>query len=230
LGAYALSPHGKYLIYSINYDRIHIRSIESGKEYDFPAPSRFSTDDIVFSKNSETVTYNSGGSIYIANFPDFTTKQVIKNPGFLAPVGWLSENQNLLAIGYVEKAGGGYLYTIDLLSGQIQKSSAIKDIVGFVMLAPNKQQILFRDNIIDSTSRGVFISNLDGTGHRLLLYYDALDDLNDLNSLAWSQDGKWVLISLYGSNNSYINLLVNPVTCESYRLDVTDWAIDQWIN
>jgi Tol biopolymer transport system component len=125
------------------------------------------------------------------------------------------------------------VFLVDLTSGEVKDllSNISKDSV----LSPDQKRIAYLSPILGTTAEGLFVANIDGSQQRLILFYftEFLGIYHPLEKINWSPDGKWLLITLNSfasdiDQNSEVNLLVNPTSCQYYRININDKIIDAW--
>jgi hypothetical protein len=221
-----LSPDGTTIAYyKSDEQKIVLDNWIVGQEAVIPLETYVYPDGIIFSDDSSEISFQISRSIRTINTRNLKTEFEI--PQTLSPIRWLEKGQILLAIQYVPKSGGGYLYTVNAITGETNSLLTGQKIIEFVSVSPDKKQIVYSDSIVDTNSQGLFISSIGSKDRRLLLfpngpYY--------LRSISWSPDGKWLLIDLFNAGHPTKHVLLDPLTCEAHLLNIGDVVISQWVN
>lgn len=221
-----LSTDSKYLVYVEEKDEsIHLINTITEDESVINEGDGF-VDNIIFSQDSERMTFSKGGEIYQTYLPKMETKNIPYSGDYAYISDWIEENKKILDISFLPKASAGTIYLYDIETGEKVKAFGLETTPIIPVVSPDKARILYGDTLQSIMTSGIFIADLDGKNKRLVSVN------KNVNSVTWSPDSKWVIISTSSSEDwrETVNILVDPVTCDSYLLPLNGWDVRSWTN
>lgn len=221
------SPDGSQVLFSQG-DGLYIENIITGEMLRIPGTipgdifALWSPDGmhIAFLRADDQTSYPN---IYIIN-PDGTgTQKITAQVGDYYLLGWLPDSSALF---FTELTRAGYtLKKLELASGTISEFFAPKG--GHIdAITPDGNKVVFQE-LMDETTSGLYISNLDGSDRRLIASasLSASPENWGFGQAKWSPDGKWMAIAIYTTTANIGEtsmILVNPATCQIVPLPYTD--------
>ncbi len=222
----AFSPDGSMMIqYDKQTHNVYLVNLRSGevKEY---AWSKAPSNRILWLTGSDLITYGSDDGIYISHI-DGTGLYKVNGTGTETLLsGWLPDGQRLLVsrTGYKNPM---LLQLLDIANGETKDLFSYNSSYGIAAIpSPDGGRVLFDDIVTGTQQQGIFIANLDGSNKRLIASFWRMQ----IGSYTWSPDGKWVIISVTDvkHGNEITNFLINPDSCQTFRLSNIDWAVRTW--
>jgi eukaryotic-like serine/threonine-protein kinase len=107
-------------------------------------------------------------------------------------------------------AGTHDLYKIPVLGGPEQQ--LVHDVDGAVSFSPDGKQMAFIRGVAREHKLGIYMANVDGTGERQVASLPALLIRPFMNGVAWSPDGRTVLVPWfrYPENKKFLLTSISP--------------------
>lgn len=219
----ALSPDGRYVSF-VDSAGLHVRSIEDGA--DVLLGSGYSP---VWSPSSERLVFLENG-LWVANADGTQRSAIPGNYADLAGVaGWLPDEQHLVVL--ANTPAGMQVQQVNIHTGAAQDLFVIDSLKSaFAKLSPDGTWLAYSANVFGSIQKGIYISQLDGSGTRLIAQPG-----NEVIFItgAWSPDSRWLLLNPYSTVGTapgqHNPLLVDTRSCQLRVLpgvlgNVIGWA------
>jgi Tol biopolymer transport system component len=218
----ALSPDGTRLLYT-DERGFHLFDLLTGQDsvlgVDGYAP--------MWSPDGSQILYTSFPGLYVMQ-ADGSGSHAIDVAGaeIAPPIGWLPDNRTII---YSLMTGEGFAFVMrDLDSGETRQLFSVQNKWGFGTVSPDGQWIAFLDRMFGA-GYGVFISRLDGSERRTV----AAGDIPMLYRLAWSPDGRWLLVNTQDYRPSdttaaYRPILIELSTCRVIALPDVHGDVEGW--
>ena len=177
-----------------------------------------------------------GSQILYTSFPGLSVMQADGSGSFeidvagaeiAPPIGWLPDNRTII---HSVMTGEGFSFiTRNLDSGETTQLFSVQNKWGFGSVSPDGQWIAFLDRVFGA-GYGVFISRLDGSERRTV----AAGDIPMLYRLAWSPDGRWLLVNTQDARPSeavpaYRPILIELSTCRAIALPDVHGYVEGWV-
>jgi hypothetical protein len=226
LGPFAFSPDGTMIVY---YDwqayKGHTTNLYNGEEKEYlwnKAPS----SRISWLIGSDLIAYGSDDGIYISHVDGTGLYKINGTDAEDLLGGWLPDGQHLL-VSRTSYKNPMRLQMVDIASGETKDRFPFYESYGIAAIpSPDGKKILFEDAVTGTQQQGIFIANLDGSERHLIASFWRMQ----IGSYTWSPDGKWVIISVTDvkHGNEITNFLINPDSCQTFRLSNIDWAVRAW--
>ena len=224
----SLSPDGKWVAMNeSNGPGITLLDVASGVKTSVPNTTGEDYHP-VWSPDGQMLAFVRGTSgVYTIRRDGSGLKRAVDGSRIRSLAGWLPDGAGLVITSL--GPGGSTVQTVDLSSGAIHDQFTLNNAKGgFVQLSPDGKRVVFSEMVVGLPSYGIYVSNLDGSGKRLLAGLES----GAASSGAWSPDGKWLALevsepdSLTGPAGT---LLVQVDTCQAWLVpgvqgSVTGWA------
>jgi hypothetical protein len=224
-GSGALSPDGKELAYATSAG-IVVQDIATGKSVvvSSVSPKGVVEGNLFWSPDGQQIAYVGAGDakadgIFLVS-SDGTSQRQLSNLGYESIAGWSPDGQKLYYA-----IPGLILKEIDVSSGLSQDLFELTD---SSPKYPNPVESPDGNWIAYIGSAGLYEMRMDGTKGHLLIDHRLLDySIGGFSRIAWSPKSDWLAVNMTNSQESENGvLLLNPVTCEAYRLSGVSGVVD----
>jgi Tol biopolymer transport system component len=153
-------------------------------------------------------------NLYVMDSDGEHRRQVTKGPEYELLAGWSPDNAHLFYA--VPSSAGRRTEVLDIETGSAEDLFVVglKEVPS---ISPDGRQMVHLDRVFGEASYGLYLRSIEGSEPRLLAYVDG----QTISAGIWSPDGKWILISAYGSDEMFPTLqltVINVNTCQVIRL------------
>ncbi len=205
----SLSPDGKRVVYSGVDNQLHVRDLETGEDTILEGATGY---DLRVSHDGKFIAVVDKGNLNIIGLDRSNPRHIPINAVTFALAGWSSDGTKV----YITTPGprGFTLQTIDILTSEVNDLFVLEDSSRkepFATISPDGNWVAYRGQ----ENTGLYIVRTNGTGSRAVMERIPLT----VSSIAWSQDSKWLGISLANLNSGErIVLILQPESCRSFLL------------
>ncbi|MGH2618976.1 MAG: TolB family protein, partial [Anaerolineales bacterium] len=223
-GSPALSPDGNHLIYN-DQGGFHSLDLSTGQDsllgVDGYAP--------IWSPDGSQILYTSFPGLSVMQADGSGSHEIDVGAAEITQlVGWLPANQTII---YSVMTGEGFTFVMrNLQSGETRELFSVHNKWGSGALSPDGQWIATLDRVFGAPPYGVFVSRLDGSERKLV----AAPGIPISYHLAWSPDGRWLLVNTQDYRQSdpipeYRPVLIELSTCRAIALPDAQGYVEGWV-
>lgn len=175
--------------------------------------------NIAWSPDGSSLAYVAGGAgIYLVDNQEGALPRRVSDQANEALAGWSADSAYLYITQPDLSSGSWLLRKVNVQSGAAENVFVLSDAsrkAPFAALSPDGNWLAYRNAQLNT----VLLAELpgDGLSPRTLVELSGSPNYTTVGSLAWS--GEWLAVNLLGSQEQFAVLLVNPATCQAYRLD-----------
>jgi WD40 repeat protein len=207
------SPDGVWLAYSTTTG-IKIQNIETGE---VSVLTKVVGRDLHWSPDGKYLGFagSSGNDGVFIVAIDGTNLQKITDTGYEFVAGW-SPDSTILYINIPDINGNGWMFSaVDVKTRDVQNLFILEGAsrkAPNAAISPNGKWIAYRD--IDNSS--LYLVRPDGSEKHIIVE----KPVDVISSIAWSQDGNWLIISLANLNTKERNVIfIRPENCDIFIAD-----------
>jgi Tol biopolymer transport system component len=208
------SPDGKSIAYA-DETGMQIVNVETQEVTSIPNAVGA---NIAWSPDGSQLAFVSGGEgIYVVGAADGQPARRVSALANEAIAGW-SPDGAALYLDQPDLSGGSWmLRKVDINTGAAENLFVLENAsrkAPFAALSPDGRWLAYRDSELNS----LLLADMSAAGAaNVLADLSGHPEYIAITNISWS--GKWLAIGLAGRDGDFDALLVDPSTCQSYRLD-----------